>query len=496
MKRISFIDDIILPAAQAVSEATWLYAAILGISAMSASVAQYAGFFSVLALLTGSAWITHLSRLIVRPLFSRFLLGCMVMILLTAWLFWTFCIGLNTGSGGCTDVVCRIWNSGRGIHDASVFFTWVMGFYLAGRGVWIGFSPPGVKTQARRLLVGTVVFVLLFAAWPNLHQAHPYLGQFRILASVYFLVGLILLAFVNVRKLGPFTAGRGSSTWLVAISIPTLLVIALGLIFTGGFSSALRWFFQATLQAINAAGGFMLWIGAWIMYFFAWLSSLLPKSGPRITPSFDDKPVFIRRSLLQDFRFEDLPGPVTTWSISVVVLILAAIAIVLFVFFRRRTGKDLLAPVSEERTSLWSCLLVWYQIRKFLLKIIKRLGYMAQTTLPFGRWSEKRDPESNLAEIRKIYQRFLEWSAARRQPRRPAQTPLELARELSTASSYAPLAILTQCYHDVRYGDVTAPPPDIEKARHALQQLEREDQAPANTAQPGEADRPILSKLS
>jgi hypothetical protein len=110
MKRISFIDDIILPAAQAVSEAIWLYAAILGISAMSASGAQYAGFFSVLALLTGSAWITHLSRLIVRPLFSRFLLGCMVMILLTAWLFWTFRIGLNTGSGGCTDVVCRIWN--------------------------------------------------------------------------------------------------------------------------------------------------------------------------------------------------------------------------------------------------------------------------------------------------------------------------------------------------------------------------------------------------
>ena len=258
---------------------------------------------------------------------------------------------------------------------------------------------------------------------------------------------------------------------------PTVLVIALGLIVTGGFSSALRWLFQTGLEAASAAGGFMLWIGAWVMYFFAWLSSLLPKSGPRTTPPFADKPVFIRRSLLQDFRFEDLSGPATTMSISIVLLILAALAVMVFILLRRRFGKDILAPVSEERTSLWSWSLVWYQIRKILMKIIKRLGYIVQTGLPAGRWSAKRNQEVHLVEMRRIYRRFLEWSAARKQPRRLAQTPLELAREFSTSSIDVPVTILTQCYHNVRYGDITAATPDLEKARQALQQLEQEDQA-------------------
>ncbi|MFO7569367.1 MAG: DUF4129 domain-containing protein, partial [Smithellaceae bacterium] len=459
------------------TETTWLCAAMLVISAMSASGAQYAGFFPILALLTCAAWITRLCLLIPHPVLGRVLLLPVMMTILPAWFFWTFCTGSLTGGEACADVLSQLWHTGLGHHDASVFFTWVMGLYLSARGVWIGFSSPDVKTQARWMLVGTAVFVFLFAAWPHIRQAHPLIGQFRILASAYFLVGLVLLAFINTRKLGRFTGDGGefSISWLIAIIIPTLLVIGLGLIFTGGFSSGLRWLFHLGLQAMDAAGAFLLWLGAWVMYFFAWLSNLLPKSGPRTFPPSAEKPAFIRRPLFQDFKFEDVSGSVATLSISVIVLILAALVVILFLLFRRQTRKELFTSVGEERTSVWSWGLVWNQIKKILFSIVKRLGYIVESALPATKRFSPSQEEADLTEIRRIYRRFLEWSAGRKQPRRPAQTPLELVREISTSAINGHLATITQCYQDVRYGEITATPPDVEKARQALHLLEKED---------------------
>lgn len=481
MKRISFINDILLPAAQALTETTWLCAAMLVISAMSASGAQYAGFLPILALLTCSAWSTRLLCLLVpHPILGRVLLLPVLMIILPAWFCWTFCTGSTAGGQACADVLAQLWQTGLGRHDASVFFTWLIGLYLTARGVWIGFSSPEVKTQARWLLVGTAVFVFLFAAWPHIRQAHPFISQFRILASVYFLVGLVLLAFINVRKLGRFTGDRGdfSFSWLLAIILPTLLVIGLGLIFTGGFSSGLRWLMHLGLQAVDAAGAFLLWLGAWVMYFFSWLSNLLPRPGPRTFPPSGEKPAFIRRPFFQDFKFEDMSGSVATLSISVIVLILAALAVILFLLFRRQTRKELITSVGEERTSVWSWELVWNQIKKILLTIVRRLGYIVESTLPGAKRFTPSQQEANLTEIRRIYRRLLQWSAARRQPRRPTQTPLELAREISTSAIIAPLSTITQCYQDVRYGEITATTMDVENARQALHLLEKEEVHP------------------
>ena len=350
--------------------------------------------------------------------------------------------------------------------------------------------PPGVKTLARWLLVGTAVFVFLFAAWPNIRQDHPFIGEFRILASVYFLIGLVLLAFINIQKLGRFTGDHGnfSFSWLIAIIIPIILVIGLGLIFTGGFSSGLHWLFYLGLQTLDAAGAFLLWLGAWIMYFFFWLSSFLPRPGPRIFPPSDDKPAFIRRSLFQDLKFEDLPGSVTTYSVSVVVLILAALIVIALLIFRQRARRELPSTVAEERTSIWSWSLLWNQVKKILLSIVKRLGYIMESALPAAKRFTPSQEEANLTEIRRIYRRFLEWSATHKQPRRPTQTPLELAREISTASISSPLTAITQCYHDARYGEITATSLSVENARHALQLLEETEKVRSTHMIPREKD--------
>jgi hypothetical protein len=167
-------------------------------------------------------------------------------------------------------------------------------------------------------------------------------------------------------------------------------------------------------------------------------------------------------------------------SIPITVLLLTALTgVLLFLMFRRRSHGEP-EPCDEERTSLWSWALFWSQLRALWAAFVVRFRHRAgeRDAAPTG---SALGAPVDLAEIRAIYRRLLHWAATLRHPRRPAHTPLELARELAAAVPIAASAVaaITDRYNEARYGEREVAARELAALRQAVLQLEGLTERPA-----------------
>ena len=379
----------------------------------------------------------------------------------------------------------------RGLLDwgefiSAEFIALIAALYLWHRGITIGRSRIPYDDLERAFYGGILGLALVL----GLNRATSLLAPAEITPPVltFFAIGLGALAlgsFERARRQQRETSGA----WL-AFNRHWLAVVAgvIGAILFGGlllaslvapetlarlrlFVSPLIDFLTPGLQVLLVALAlFLVWITTPVFMFAEWLA----------------------RRLLETLRFPRLPQPAPfsqqverainnflqsrlfqTTSHSLVVLLLVAFFSLLFVLALRRFLRLPGQEVDETRESIISRELLLRQLKNLFAR--PRPARPAPPPPPYLALSGA--PDDPRLIVRRAYQVMLEWASALGQPRAAGQTPRTYAEALSRSVplSAAPegqeaVAALTDAYILARYA---AEPPSRDEASRAAQAAAR-----------------------
>ncbi|HJU15101.1 MAG TPA: DUF4129 domain-containing protein [Stellaceae bacterium] len=440
-------------------ETTWLYAWALVIARAFGEASP--GFLAMVLLFALGAWAGRLSRLAPwRPPWGRLLLVPATIAVLPAWLY------AAPHAPGGWDI--SDWSALLSARNGALVGTVLVALYLWGRGLWIGVWPPSTRTLGKWLVGGAAAFVALFALLAADHDSGvaPIAGRLELLVLGYFVLGLSVIALVHTETLhGRSSAGQPISlSWAVALAVPMAAIAALGLLFSSDLAPVVRAILAPVVRAAAAAalalGNVLLWIGAWLLMFLHWLSSLFLAGAPGALrrgslqlPPPSHSALGILDQIVLLFVYALLLGLMAAGLAS---LFLRVLLYLRGLFRRGRAARDRADRVEEERSSLWSWQLFRNQVRGVWAALFGRVrnGYEALAGRARAAVAD-RTGEPDPADIREIYRRLLRWAAARGYPRRAAATPHELWRQISAAVpvASAALALITANYERARYGD-------------------------------------------
>lgn len=261
------------------------------------------------------------------------------------------------------------------------------------------------------------------------------------IALAFFLFALLGMSLAHAREGKSWLEGLHRGRWAGLLLASIGLIVVLGLLISSAVTPD---FLQLILDALKR-----FW--ALIMKAIAFLASLLPEPGPAepVPPISVPAP---GTSESEGFRW-GLPESVraalrTGWGIVFVGLIVFAlwrISTDVFARLRRKLASMAGAEVEPLSGAFKADFLNW--LKRILLKLLGvrisfRIGQKSKSLLP------------EIASVREIYRRFLQWAAAGGYPRRSSQTPYEYLHAMSTLipESKEQLSFITQQYVDVRYG--------------------------------------------
>ena len=461
MRRLNWIENVILPLAAAVFTAAWVEPWVrwgLRIGGNDRpfllSPLMLVALMFAATLLARHLLITDYSIMHARALVA------VISFFVIAGLNW-----LTFGSPSPAGYLSALINWGYSISPELVAL--IVTCFLWWRGLTMGSTEIPHDSLAAAFYNGLVAFTTLFIF--NVIAPRLTLAEAIPPALIFFAVALGALALAGLeedRRLQKKATGHWpglNRRWLgTVIGVIGLIVIG-GLIV--GTIAAPDWILALVRPLVDALSLVALLIFSALAYIFIWpamylaawlwemLSYLQGLHLPRPPAGTSQTAEQLTEAILSNPIFISV-GQSVTWFLLV--------ALILWIFWAAARRLYLLsggAGDDETRESILS--------RELLLSQLKSLFSSRQPQaesppyLPLD--GERGDPR---LIIRRAYRAMLEWAKVNAQPRRPHQTPSAYADALSQAmpDHASAVAALTTAYVAARYA---AEPPSIETARRA-----------------------------
>ena len=297
---------------------------------------------------------------------------------------------------------------------------------------------------------------------------------------VFLFASLLGMTSARINVVAQERGGRGIP--FDRQRVATLIAAVLGLVILAGLAGLLLSSPLASnlLFALIAFGGLLLkWLAIlagillypFIVLFFIvvqWIVSRIKLS--QVNP-LQNSPMNDVLKKLQELASQQ--APVDTYLINTVILgglILLAGVITVFLVRSRLTRGKYAEPGESES------LLSQTDLLKQVLNSARKNAQTLLDRLAQGLGLRKDARRLAAQRIRVIYTDLLELAASLKYPRWPHQTPLEYLPELQKAfpSSQAELALITQAYQRIRYGELPEAQDEVNAIESAWKQVQVE----------------------
>lgn len=489
----SWLHSVVVPAALALVEASWLWAFLAATAHVAPRRRADVPFLAVLLpALLGLLVSATLARRRMRP-WRRDVLA--VLAVLAGAALTAGALGALYLHGSFVRFAFEPFAVPGGAAGAGAALAWFVASISWARGTWLGWREPSHSAAVRSVLLAGAAFVVFFlVAAARRHE--PGFAAELVPAAVLFVVSCpaatAALALVNERELERWRlrgqGARPSLSWFFAVFVPMALVAGAGLLAAAAVGPLGR----LTVRGLRDVA---VWIGHLLLALARLIGRLFHgrlAEARRLQPAHRLVPVLPRTH----------PAHLPAWLaalaealgalVALVVLVLVArLAIGLARRLRRRRARGPGSPAAEElRESLFS----WRHLLDQLLGVFRRrlasMRLRRLETAPPSPGTGQRAADE--ATVREHYRRFL--LAARRagSGRAPSETPLELEQRLlaglQLGAELGPLAPLTALYDDARYGGLGGSDEAAVAAGHsealvaALESARERAQAPAGEA--------------
>lgn len=406
------------------------------------------------------AQLVHAGRL-VRPVSQGILLGMLLIILVLATHLLLSSQQIN-------------FLTGLAELSSFVVITLVIELWMTWRGVSMARDVIQPGMAWRRFILGLVFILANMFIINRFESGEADWGVFE--AYLFVSLSAIILARISYAgvvhglKKNPFNRYWLAITlgFVGAVILVTSLVAAL---FTGQFSAL-----------FNGLVGLLGWIGRIIMFIILLPGALLSllilyviqPLGPWLQRIFDIKllqgeaidmelaqPEIEQGTAFLSGIWPDLIRGIIFWGIILILLVL-----ILKYFIKRKKSRPKVIELESESENL----LEEGEARVLILHALRD----AFQGLP-GRF-RAADPQSALAEIRKIYARLLVLGSELGIPRRPSQTPSEYLRDLKMTfvNQEKELEQITASYINLRYGESPESYEQVQLVTHAWEVVARE----------------------
>jgi hypothetical protein len=353
--------------------------------------------------------------------------------------------------------------------------------YLWWRGIVLGQTTSYFRDIYRTFILGMVALIVLIIFWQLSATSERVTGPgadigWYVMAFFFFgLVSIAVCHFYLMRRSMPREEAKLTSVWRW---LPIMLGVIGGVVLVGFgvasiFSPSL---FESIGHGFNAIGnflskivGYILWpvifVFEWLIKFFIFLLNLLRGT--------QEQSANVTGNMTQPQFPEVIPKELPPWVTEAIKWFAVALVAGLVLFFlaravsrmRTRRGRD---EIEEIHESLWS----WKGLRDDLKELFGMLGNRFKRKPAAAGYSFDEDAAGRM-DIREIYRHVL-WEGARSGiPRRRHETPSEYSNRVgrSVPEGDEPLKNITGEYEDVRYGEMTVPEEQVDKANSLWQTL-------------------------
>lgn len=356
----------------------------------------------------------------------------------------------------------------------------VVAAFLWRWGIVVGREPQTYDTYARNFAYGLVGLAsAVFIAYVT--RVAP-LSAFVLPILLYFGIGLALLAISSLREAQKYErAETGESFalnryWLGTVGAVIGALLIVGLLLGGLFAPEAA---RGLLGILAVLLGVLTRIFLLVVYVIAFLFfGALELIGRVVHLQPTTQPPQIQEPPRLDELFKDVAQQPSNVSPEVYLILqilagslLAVLVVLIFTVAFRRFRQYGEEDVEETRESVFSMELLQEQLRKLF-----RRGPAKQVALaPFA---EIRGDDAR-AQIRKVYQEFLTWAAARGISRQAGQTPNEFVEAAARLLELdpQPARVLTSAYLKARYSREPIETSVMDAVRHAWQEIARTDGA-------------------
>jgi hypothetical protein len=341
-------------------------------------------------------------------------------------------------------------------------------------GILAGREPLIYDTYSRNFMYGIVALaIVVFGVFTTRVLA---VGDLIFPILLFFAFGLGALALASLRDAQRYERAKFGAAfalnryWLVTVGVVIAVMLFIGLWVGGLFAPEWAQRALAAVALVWEVATRMLVALALIMaLILAGVFDLVGRA-IHVTPSNRPLPRIEIPRLDELFQKQNNVPPAVSpewyWLAQIVAAVLLAglLALLFALAFRRfrNYGEE---DVAEARDSVFSMGLLQEQLRKLFHRDASAQPHVA----PFA---EIRGDDAR-TQIRRIYQEFLAWAAARGVTRSPGQTPTEFADALARALRLdaAPAQQLTAAYLDARYSRDPIESSKADAARRAWQTL-------------------------
>ncbi len=266
--------------------------------------------------------------------------------------------------------------------------------------------------------------------------------------------------------------------------VVTLVAAILGLVVLAGLAGLLLGspLGSSLLLALFALGGLLLkWLAIligvllypFIVVFFSVVQWVVSRLELHLVNTSQNSPLNDLLKKFQELASQQPASAVDSRLLNSIILggliLLAAVVAVLLIRSRLTRGKY--AGPGETES-----LLSQDDLLKQMLLSARKNAQSLLDRLTQGLGLRKEARRLAAQRIRVIYADLLELAASRKYPRWPQQTPLEYLPELQKAfpSSQAELALITQAYQRIRYGELPEAQNEVNEIENAWRQVQEE----------------------
>jgi hypothetical protein len=463
--RLSWLDEVVIPAISAVMYAVWLappLRLLLGSVVIHPRNVVYP-WWAIVAVLLGAAWLARLladrrgGRWFVAVAGLSVVLGAVV------------APHGSLAPSAVARALAALVDFSRGIPAGLIVLLTTLGLWFGGaRARW---------NQHRQLMHGFVVGILVLALL-SLLSPGAVGGEDLV---VFLLTGLLALALLSVSSHLSYQVARGlprpalSRYWLLALGLGMLGILLAGWVLSLVFApEALASLLARLRPLLGYLGQVIAFVGmfvVWLLYLgYQFIGSLF-RRGPSQPPAPEE--AALPPSYTEQFpELELTPGtpPSLPEGLGVVLIALVLAALVVYVVlkaWRRRSRPRYTSTALEEREFVWSKDLFLERWRG----ILDGLGRSRRREL-FVEALNLTDPRHR---IRQAYRVFLLNARERGLRRLRGQTVTAYRQAVSQAipSVEEPAASLSGAYLEARYGEASPPESLAQEAQQASQDAAR-----------------------
>jgi hypothetical protein len=353
--------------------------------------------------------------------------------------------------------------------------------YLWWRGIVLGQTTSYFRDIYRTFVLGMVALIVLIIFWQISSASERFtkpgtdIGWY---VMAFFFFGLISIAvchFYLMRRAMHREEAKLTSVWrwlpimLGVIGGVVLVGFGVASIFSPSLFESIGHGFHTVGDFLGKAVSYILWpiiYGfEWLMKFFVFLLNLLRGTTEQSANTTGNQTAFQWPEVVS----KELPS----WATEAIKWFVVAVIAGLVLFFlakavsrmRARRGRD---EIEEIHESLWS----WKGLRDDLKELLGMLGNRFKRRPAAAVYRFDEDAAGRL-DIREIYRHVL-WEGTRSGiPRRRHETASEYSSRVgrSVPEGEEPLKSVTDEYENVRYGEISVPEEQVDKANNLWRTL-------------------------